>query len=214
MSSYHLHLLDQHLELLPHKSIFWRNKNTLILSDLHLGKASHFRKHGLALPQESGMQDLLLLESLLTETQPERLLILGDLFHSTYNTDWEHFGELRQKFDYIPFDLVPGNHDILQKKHYERFNISFLPNFVEEESLIFSHVPMEVEKGRLNISGHIHPGFYLEGKARNSLKLPCFYMHGQMLILPAFGKLTGLKMMAKPKEAEVFVVTGKAVHKI
>jgi len=214
MTSYHLHVHNQHLELLPHKSIYWQNTSTLILSDLHLGKTAHFRKNGLPLPANSGIQDLLSLEQLLLEKRPKRLLILGDLFHSTYNSDWEHFGELRSKFDYIQFDLVPGNHDILHKKHYDRFDIQLLPDWLQEEKLVFSHIPMEVDSTLLNISGHIHPGFCLEGKARNYLTLPCFYLHNHTLLLPAFGKLTGLSRMPKPKEAQVFVVAGKAVHKI
>lgn len=214
MSSYPLEIHTQHFDLLPQKCIHWRNKNTLLISDLHLGKAGHFRKNGLFLPQESGMADLILLEKLLLEFKPTRLLILGDLFHSVYNPDWEHFGELRKRFAHIVFDLVPGNHDILHKQHYTRFDITFLPTIVKEEHFVFSHIPMEVEGPFLNVSGHVHPGFYLEGKARNSVRLPCFYLHDKNLILPAFGQLTGLSLVQKKENTGIYVSTGKSVLKI
>ena len=78
------------LELLPQKAIYWHDTQTLIVSDLHLGKASHFRKHGLPIPMESGIDDLQQLGLLLDIYKPQRLLILGDLFHSDYNQEWEY----------------------------------------------------------------------------------------------------------------------------
>src|SRR5690606_2589024 len=111
MSTIQLH--NHTFHLLSSKAVLWDDKKTLMLSDLHLGKAAHFRKHGLALPYASGLADLQVLEQLLLEHKPERLLILGDLFHSSYNADWEHFGNLRNRFPQINFELVPGNHDIL-----------------------------------------------------------------------------------------------------
>ncbi len=214
MKSYHLYLKEQHFELLPHKSVFWHEKKTLILSDLHLGKTGHFRKHGLSLPPESGMKDLVALKKLLHDFQPSRLLILGDLFHSEYNQDWDHFGTLRQEFPAVRFDLVPGNHDILPTSYYTQFGISFLSSKVEEGQFVFSHVPFVAEQGLITISGHIHPGFYMEGRAKHAVRLPCFYFLDDVLLLPAFGKLTGLKMMPKTPKAEIFVVAGASVHKI
>lgn len=202
------------LDLLPQKAIYWRETKTLIVSDLHLGKASHFRKHGLAIPMESGIDDLHHLDSLLTSYQPKRLLMLGDLFHSDYNQEWEYFGALRKKFSAVEFHLVRGNHDILKDHHYEKHNIHVHKKTLYESGLVFAHDFVKLTDEEFSISGHIHPGFVLHGKGRQSITLPCFYKKDNTLIMPAFGRLTGLAHMPHVQDAEVFVLTEEAVHRL
>ncbi len=45
-----IEIRNHHFELLYHKAMFWKETNTLLLGDLHLGKITHFRKEGMALP--------------------------------------------------------------------------------------------------------------------------------------------------------------------
>ena len=33
------------------RSLFWENKSTLIVADVHIGKTGHFRKSGINVPQ-------------------------------------------------------------------------------------------------------------------------------------------------------------------
>lgn len=40
------------------RAVFWPAQMALLLSDLHLGKAAHFRKNGIALPTQVTMQDI------------------------------------------------------------------------------------------------------------------------------------------------------------
>ena len=49
---------QQTLWLSPAKCIFWEEQKILILSDLHLGKSGHFRKSGVAIPQNIFKKDL------------------------------------------------------------------------------------------------------------------------------------------------------------
>lgn len=202
------------LELLPQKAIYWRELQTLLVSDIHLGKASHFRKHGLAIPMESGTDDLHQLDALLTLYTPKRILILGDLFHSDYNQEWEYFGVLRKKFAAVEFQLVRGNHDILSDCDYEKHNILVHRKSLYESGFIFSHDFVQLKEEEFSISGHIHPGFVLHGRGRQSITLPCFYKKQNTLIMPAFGRLTGLAHMPHAKDAEVFVLTEEAVHRL
>ena len=209
-----LHINDHILELLPQKAIYWRNTQTLIVSDLHLGKASHFRKNGLAMPMESGVDDLQQLDLLLSSYKPKRLLILGDLFHSDYNQEWEYFGALRKKYADILFTLVRGNHDILKEHQYEKFDITLHATSLAENNFIFAHDSISLKEKEFLISGHIHPGFVLYGRGRQSITLPCYYKNKNTLIMPAFGRLTGLAHMPASMSAEVFVLTEEAVHRI
>jgi metallophosphoesterase superfamily enzyme len=109
--------LEQDFQLLPEHAIIWRNTNTLIVSDLHLGKGGHFRKNGVAMPIEVNLENLWKLSGLLLDHKPERLLLLGDLFHSSFNKEWDQFADVLANFPEIETVLVRGNHDILPEHH-------------------------------------------------------------------------------------------------
>lgn len=195
--------------LLPQKAMYRESCDQLIISDLHLGKTTHFRKQGIALPEKGLLRDIDRLHFLLKLWKPKAVLLLGDLFHSDYNKEWRLFKALLEQYGQVQFVLVEGNHDILKKADYD------LPNFIktgymEEEDFIFTHHPMDsVEK--INICGHIHPGIYIEGKARQYVKLPCFYHNDQSFIMPAFGALTGLQIMKDVKDKKIYAVTEQEV---
>lgn len=214
MSTKFIIVNNQQLELLPQKAIYWHETQTIIISDIHLGKASHFRKNGLPIPLESGMEDLRMLEVLIIKYKPLRVLLLGDLFHSELNREWLIFGTLLRKYSDILFELVRGNHDILNAHHYDYFNIRLHENTLIESGIIFSHEKVKIQSDQFSISGHIHPGYKLYGKARQSLALPCFYRENNTLIMPAFGRLTGLFYMPSTNYSEIFVVSDNNVHLI
>ena len=58
---------EEELTLLPERAIFWRRKNALLISDLHLGKSGHFRKAGIALPSSIHHDDLDRLSKIISE---------------------------------------------------------------------------------------------------------------------------------------------------
>ena len=56
----------------PTGAVYWREKQTWLLADIHLGKVAHFRKNGIAVPRAaegSFYQKIALLLSLLTITK-------------------------------------------------------------------------------------------------------------------------------------------------
>ena len=57
-----------------------------------------------------------------------------------------------------------------------------------------------------NLSGHLHPGVNLRGKARQSVTLPCFYFGEQAGLLPAFGTFTGIARIQPKKNDKVFAI--------
>ena len=78
------------IRLLPDGAVLWEATATLWLSDLHLGKAAHFRKHGVPIGSEPTLATLHRLRQQLMRWTPRRVLLLGDLFHSDINilNDW------------------------------------------------------------------------------------------------------------------------------
>ena len=213
--THNISLCGELFVLLPQKGIYRPEKQQLIISDVHLGKATHFRKKGFPMPLQSHLRDLDTLQFLIKQCKPLSVLILGDLFHSDYNNEWLWFKALLMEHPTIQFILIAGNHDILKDEHYNSISNLVTLNILEEEDIIFSHEPIK-NPGKLNFCGHLHPGFRIYGKARQSEKLPCFYVNKTHVILPAFGHLTGLFLMEEQRDAFYYLVTGERIlaHKI
>lgn len=202
------------LLLLYEKALYLPGERLLVIADVHLGKAAHFRRGGVSISRSAQDQDFARLATLLDRVEPLKVYFLGDLFHSHINSDWHDFCELIKMFPSIRFTLVKGNHDIIDRKLFGELCIDVVDE-IEDDVFLYTHEPMEdIPTGKLNIVGHIHPGYVLSGIARQSMKLPCFYMDDQQLILPAFGVLTGLYSMEKAAGAAIYLVLPDAVKRI
>ncbi len=207
MQPFHLELLGQHLILDPMKVIFWEEASMLILSDLHLGKAGHFRKHGIAVPGHIHSQDLSRLDFLIKKYQPEKIAFIGDLFHSDINSEWHSF---IQWMDSKPVKmlLVKGNHDVLTEEIYHSSNMELYDELIMDP-FHFSH--KKRESSHFNISGHVHPAVRLRGRAKQGLTVPCFYFSKGFGLLPAYGVFTGTYKIRPTAGDMVFATTGEEV---
>lgn len=201
-------------ELLFNKALYWPRLNTLLLADLHLGKINHFRKSGIPLPSKANDRNIEQLIDLINAVKPERVLCLGDLFHSYYNPEWEVFGEVVKYFRAVSFELVLGNHDIMSDLQYERKGIRLHHELVIG-NFILTHHPLEnIAPGYYNLAGHIHPGVCLYGRGKQSVTLPCFYFGQQQALLPAFGVFTGLAKIRPMKDDKVFVILDDKIMEV
>lgn len=207
MKTVETNIFGEILHLHPWRAMYWQREKMLLISDLHLGKATHFRKSGIPVPQALGDVNWDKLASLLLEFQPERVLFLGDLFHSDLNVEWDEFCQLTTQFSRVQFELVPGNHDILFAQHYEKARLLLNPTISEIPPFLFSHHPLEViPENYYNLCGHIHPSVCLRGNGRQTLRLPCFYFAENQGILPAFGAFTGTAEIQPRNGDQVFVI--------
>jgi DNA ligase-associated metallophosphoesterase len=204
-------IVGEEMMLFPQKALFWKKQRTLLIADLHLGKVNHFRKSGIAVPSRANDHNMELLMEVIGRSKPERIIFLGDLFHSHYNPEWEVVGEVIKHFSSISFELVLGNHDIMSERQYESKGIIVYDELIIGPFL-FTHHPMEtIPPDLYNMAGHIHPGIHLKGKGRQSLTLPCFYFGSKQAFLPAFGNFTGLALISPEKASKVFVVADNKV---
>jgi uncharacterized protein len=197
--------------LLAEKALFHKVSNMLIIADVHLGKASHFNKSGIPIPDASFKKDLSNLSNLIQKYQAKSVLFLGDLFHSEQNSEWNLLELFFTRHETIQFVLVKGNHDIMQfeKNKIDNFSVT---DDLEWDEIIFSHEPIAHDK--FVICGHIHPGISIAGRAKQKVTLPCFYKNSKQLVLPAYGSLTGLYKLSKKKNEMAFVVVGLNVLKV
>ena len=181
---------DTSLEMLPSRALFLPQTKELLISDIHLGKGEYFQKNGIPLTNNSDEQNLLRIKEIVKKQNPNKLIILGDLFHSKYSISetLKSKVELLAETLKIKIELIVGNHDEGCKVK----NISFL-DFKRTDNFIFSHEPIgKYEDDILNICGHYHPKIYLKD-SKDKLSFRCFALNEKenILYLPAFGDLTG-----------------------
>jgi DNA ligase-associated metallophosphoesterase len=175
----------------------------LIISDIHIGKSAHFRKNGIPVPSTVGQKDLSRITKLADTYPTDTLVITGDMFHNRMNSDVEQFKAWRNGHPQLKIALVKGNHDDLKADDYEGLDIEIHHKEMLVFPFRFIHDKPETTDSYFNITGHIHPGITIYGKARQQLRLPCFYFSDTCAVLPAFSAFTGLSNI-KPGKGDIF----------
>jgi len=207
--------------LLPERAVWWPERAMLVVSDLHLAKAEHFRSKGLAVPPTVDMQTLAVLTDLMRRLKPNTLVFLGDLFHSAPNRAWGDFQQwVKEELKHGLKEalLVRGNHDRAHDETYRAMEVDVVELW-EADGVVLTHEPDdEIPKGaHIHLCGHIHPAVRLRGAGRQSERVPCFVEAstgceaGWRLTLPAFGAFTGMHVVEPKRGREVYVVTGTEV---
>lgn len=205
---------DQHFWLSAERSVYWEEKRSLIVSDLHFGKTGHFRKSGIAVPQKIYQEDLQRLVNLLHYFKPEQLVVVGDFFHSHANTELDWFRKWREDLRDLDITLVRGNHDILNDRWYAESSITVVEKELVMDHFIFTHDRCEEKPGFYTFCGHLHPGIVVHGLGKQSLRFPCFYFSGDHCILPAFSRFTGMALVDPGPGENVFAIVENKLIKM
>lgn len=197
------------------RAIYFPKHQLLAISDLHLGKSAHFRQAGLPVPASVAQRDLTRLDEILRKYKPTTLLINGDMFHHGLNADIDDFSTWRKKYQQTNFLLVKGNHDRLAEADYASMDIEIHePSFCLGPFCFIHDAPKCIEEEKYPISGHIHPGVTVVGRAKQRLKFPCFYFGKDYAVMPAFSVFTGLYNIKPKKDEQVFAVTKESVVEV
>lgn len=160
---------------------------TLIVSDLHLGKAERNARRGGGLwPPYDNDATLTRLETEVSELKPQMIVTLGDSFDDDHcaaelaESDKTRISALSEGRRFI---WITGNHDPtpneLRGENVETLMIG---------ALTLRHIANAHETNE--ISGHYHPkaNFFVRGRR---IARKCFLLDDDRLILPAFGAYTG-----------------------
>lgn len=213
-NSIKIRIHDVEMILLPQKAIYFVEEKILLASDLHIGKAGHFRNAGIPIPSELAYADRETLDEIFTELEIERFIILGDLFHAELNIDWRILAEWRKQYNLLHIQLIKGNHDILKASIYEELKIEVFDAINFNKFLLvhnFNHT--NDSNGFYKICGHIHPAVRLHGRGRQGITMPCYYFGDSFAILPAFGRFTGKYIISPKQNHSVFVIAGAGEDK-
>ncbi len=169
-------------------ALYWPGEKTLVVSDLHLEKASSFAARGLMLPPYDTRETLQRLAEAIDRYEPARVIALGDSLHEPSAADRINDEDL-QILQILQEDRqwiwVTGNHDREIKPR--------LGGQVVEAMLIGGlKLRHEPQNGQVTheIAGHLHPAARLSVYG-HTVRRPCFVGNGRRLVVPAFGSLTG-----------------------
>ena len=182
---------NQTLVFTNQRALFWQEQKAVIISDLHIGKTAYFRKNGIPIPSDILEKDLERLSILIENFSADQLLIVGDFLHAGKNKDFELFEEWRSNNSGLKIILIKGNHDIHKADFLKHLDITIVDNSLKLETFTFIHEPLDSEN-EFSISGHLHPGVTVKLERRKTMRLPCFRVSDNQLILPAFSEFTGL----------------------
>ncbi len=206
--------IAQHtLHLLSAKALYVEDLNTLLVSDVHLGKSETFQAHGIPIPNQVNRSTLDRLTALCQTHAVQHLYILGDLFHSRAALTDSVLTEWRQFVQAIAANicLIIGNHDRALIPHLQTLDIEYVCDSIQWGGLLLSHEP-ECHPVHLNICGHVHPCLKIKTKL-DQLRLPCFYWEKShnRLTLPSFGEFTGGYEVSISTDAIAYVIADDAV---
>lgn len=192
--------------LLAERALFWPRARTLFVADVHLGKAAAFRAGGVAIPRGATANDLARLATLIERTAASRLVVLGDFLHAAAGRVpalHAAFTQWRAAHAALSITLVRGNHDARAGDPPPAWDIDVVPDPHPLAPFVLCHEPATPRTGHA-LCGHLHPGARIAAGGHASVRVPCFVLGRRRTLLPAFGRLTGLAIVA-PKHGETIV---------
>jgi len=202
-------LFNEEFYLLPQRAIFRPKYKSLILTDTHFGKSTHFQKSGIPVPKSILDSDLEILTQLINKWKPNEVLILGDMFHSHHNEEVEIFKDWLSCCVDFKTILIKGNHDILPTEKYTQLGLE-IKSELETDNFIFIHDIKKAEKDKFYFKGHIHPGARVK-LGRQRFTFPCFHKTKNSITLPAFGNFTGMSVINPLPEDQIFVIANEKI---
>ena len=201
------------LWLLAQRAAFLPEHQTLLVADAHIGKAQSFRRLGVPVPGGTTSETLQRLSAAVAATGARRVVFLGDLLHSARGRNartWAAVAQWRHEHRQLQLTLVRGNHDRHAGAPPADWAVQSADGPLLLGRLALAHHPDPLP-GHYVLAGHVHPAALVGGRARDTLRLPCFHLGPQVGVLPAFGAFTGMQVMQRGAEDRVFAIAGDTV---
>ena len=184
-----LSVAGQHLFALTCGGLWWEEAGLLVVSDLHLEKASSYAARGQMLPPYDTRATLARVERQMAALSPRMIISLGDSFHDRRarpRMAADDVARLRRMTESCDWVWVEGNHDPAPPDDLggrAAIELAIGP-------LTFRHIPTAGE-ARGEIAGHLHPCARVVGRGGRAVRARCFATDGERLVMPAYGALTG-----------------------
>ncbi len=190
-------------------------RRVLVVADLHIGIESGLARHGVHVSSRSSRRVERVL-ACIRETDPDLLLLLGDVKHNVPVTSRQEFAELPGVLERfrkaVPLAVVPGNHDGGIDRFLEPGEL--LPadgTVIDNVGYLHGHTHPAVDLlGRLVVLGHLHPVVSLRDEVGCSARARPAYCYAgldeecllgkercperaatRLLFVPAFNEFSG-----------------------
>ncbi len=178
------------LEAVPHASgaLYVPSERTLLMSDLHLEKASSYARRGVFLPPYDTRATLAAVALAIAAFNPRRVISMGDSFHDRFGAD--RLGEddkaaLRAMQAGREWLWLTGNHDPDAARGLDG-------DTAHDHALAGVALRHEPVHGcrTAEIAGHLHPAAKVRLRGR-AVRRRCFVSNGTRLVMPAMGAYAG-----------------------
>jgi metallophosphoesterase superfamily enzyme len=193
-------------------------QRVLIVSDLHFGIEADLAAHGLHFRSRSADRLEHLLKTI-DATDPDMLILLGDIKHSIPSLTRQEYYEMPQIFDAIRnrinLKVFPGNHDTGIERYLHDTEIQPKDGAIlDGVGYLHGHMyPSRHLAGHLIVSGHHHPLLLLKDEVGCSLQSPAYLRAGlsteklgmnlptentpptRVLFMPAFNEIAGYDIL-------------------
>jgi uncharacterized protein len=187
----------------------------LIIADIHFGKAAAFRSLGVPVPRGTTSENLAGLDALVAAHGARQVVFLGDFLHArAAHASSTQLAMLawRQRHPDLALMLVRGNHDLHAGDPAAALGMTLVDEPHAIGPFAFCHHP-GVDAPGYGLAGHVHPVYVLATRF-DALRLPCFVVGEQGLILPSFGAFTGGHAVKPGPGDHIYVTSGDAVHAV
>ena len=201
------------LVLLPERVLWIPAFDTVLVADLHWGKAAAFRAAHVPVPVGTTASDLARLSQVLERTAASKLVVLGDLLHARAGRSahtFEIIAAWRERHHAVAMHLVRGNHDDAAGDPPVDLRIRCTDAPWRAGPFVGVHDPAPSKEDYV-IGGHLHPHVTLRGRGRSSARLPAFVFGPTRAVLPAFSAFTGGGMYEPHTGDVVYPIAGDEV---
>ena len=208
-----VHWAGVELQLLPERALWWPQRRTLFIADLHMGKAATYRALGQPVPGGTTQENLERLSALMVKHSPQQLIFLGDFLHAAAARTASVMAALalwRKQHADVQMILVRGNHDSRAGDPPASLGIKVVDEPYLLGPFALCHHP-QLHATHFVLAGHVHPVCRLSGRGRDSLRMPCFVAAEGQAVLPAFGEFTGGWMVGAEVGRRLYPVGGDVV---
>lgn len=213
MSSVAIRVAGETVLLLPEKALYWPSEKMLVIADIHFGKAAAFRALGVPVPRGTTTENLQGLDALVDAHGARHIVFLGDFLHARAahaSATQQAMLAWRERRRGLALTLVRGNHDRHAGDPAAVLGIDLVDEPHALGPFAFCHHP-DLATAGYALAGHIHPVYVLATRF-DALRLPCFVVGQERMILPSFGAFTGGHAIRPEPGDSIYVTSGEAVH--
>jgi putative SbcD/Mre11-related phosphoesterase len=216
------------------RCLFWREKKTLIVGDLHLGFEGYARERGMSFPSVQIEETLELFGKIFAETgKVKEIVLLGDVKHHLGGVLYGEIADTEKVFTLLKENLLKGGKIIVTKGDHDNLlepiisgydYVEMAPSYTVGDVLFFhgnerrfNELDSKIgdDSIKVVVIGDVHPAITLKEDAKSE-KYKCF-LYGKMrskrkelIIVPSFFPLVeGLDVLASRIELSAVADIGK-----